>query len=192
VIDQESVPHRPFSDVGIDPRFRLPFTSEHAAAAQKIKEEREKTGDFSLVRLLASFVPIVAEHLALSLSLLRPRRLHPLSHHSHFLALTPGPALLTPLLRLNTSTPVPTMLKLQPRHSRFPASTLGQERRTDRSLVRAMLKPQSRHSHFPASEWTPGPAFRMRTPWRSLSARREPEIAVTPWEKSVYFTATCK
>jgi len=44
----ESVPHRPFSDVGIDPRFRLPFTSEHAAAAQKIKEEREKTGDFSL------------------------------------------------------------------------------------------------------------------------------------------------
>ncbi|KAJ6565919.1 hypothetical protein DFH09DRAFT_1081567 [Mycena vulgaris] len=43
----QETPH-PFPGVGIDPRFRLPFTPEHAAAAEKMREEREKTGDFSL------------------------------------------------------------------------------------------------------------------------------------------------
>ncbi|KAJ7477403.1 hypothetical protein FB451DRAFT_1172958 [Mycena latifolia] len=47
------IPH-PFPDVGIDPRFRLPFTPENAAAAEKIKEERERTGDFTLPTPAAS------------------------------------------------------------------------------------------------------------------------------------------
>ncbi|KAJ6501314.1 hypothetical protein DFH09DRAFT_1289717 [Mycena vulgaris] len=41
------LPH-PFPYAAIDPRFCLIFTPEHAAAAEKIKEERERTGEFNL------------------------------------------------------------------------------------------------------------------------------------------------
>ncbi|KAJ6565946.1 hypothetical protein DFH09DRAFT_1363690 [Mycena vulgaris] len=42
------LPH-PFPYAAIDPRFCLIFTPEHAAAAEKIKEERERTGEFNLL-----------------------------------------------------------------------------------------------------------------------------------------------
>ncbi|KAJ6565948.1 hypothetical protein DFH09DRAFT_1081590 [Mycena vulgaris] len=52
------IPHS-FPDVGIDPRFRLPFTPEHAAAAEKIKEERERTGEFNLPAPASSMQPSI-------------------------------------------------------------------------------------------------------------------------------------
>jgi hypothetical protein len=175
---------------GIDPRFRPPFTSEMPPPRRRSRRSERRRGTFRFAS--HCFEPIVAKEPALFLSLLlRPRRPTPY-HHNHSPALIPGQVLLKPLLRLNPSTPASTSLKLQPRHNPFPASTLGQERLPLRSLVQAILKTLSRRSRFRASAWTLGLGFRIRTPWSSLSARREPEMAVTSWKTSVYSTATCK
>ncbi|KAJ6614926.1 hypothetical protein B0H10DRAFT_2216186 [Mycena sp. CBHHK59/15] len=42
------VPAQPLPDVGIDPRFRVPFASEHAAAAKEIAEQIANEGDMTL------------------------------------------------------------------------------------------------------------------------------------------------
>ncbi|KAJ7476713.1 hypothetical protein FB451DRAFT_1557484, partial [Mycena latifolia] len=41
-------PPPPMPCIGMDPRARVPFTPEHAAAAEKLKEEREKSGAVTL------------------------------------------------------------------------------------------------------------------------------------------------